>query len=234
MSAPVTDRLRREPPPIHGDGSRYFGLGWPALEWIERNVTAEMSTLETGAGGSTIVFAAAGSDHTAISPDPDEHRRLAEWCRAHDISTERVHFLAEPSHEALMKSWYPQPLDVVLVDGAHGFPYPALDWFLTAEHLKLGGVVILDDAFLPSVNTVVRYLRDSPHWESVGALGYRTVAFRKAGDEISFDWVGSRFDRRPRFDYLSPGARAVALARHYLIDASPRGQRLLARVRRSG
>src|SRR3954447_10977852 len=137
MSAPVTEQLRHEPPPIHGDGSRYFGLGWPALEWIERNVTAEMSTLETGAGGSTIVFAAAGSDHTAISPAPDEHRRLAEWCEAHDISTERVHFLAEPSHQALMKSWYPQPLDVVLVDGAHGFPYPALDWFLTAAPLGL-------------------------------------------------------------------------------------------------
>jgi Methyltransferase domain len=232
MTPPVTAQLREDPPALHGDGRHYFGLGWPALEWLERNVTADMTTLETGAGGSTIVFAAAGSDHTAISPDPDEHRRLVEWCERRDISTERVHFLAEPSHTALQGTWYPHPLDVVLVDGAHGFPYPALDWFFTAAHLKVGGVTILDDAFLPSVNTVVRYLRDSPHWEMEQPLGYRTVAFRKLGDDISFDWVGSRFDRRPRFDYLSPGARAVALARHYLIDTSPRGQRLLARVRR--
>jgi hypothetical protein len=232
MPAPVTARLREDPPHLHGDGSRYFGLGWPALEWLEGHVTSEMTTLETGAGGSTIVFAAAGSDHTAISPDPDEHRRLSEWCSRQGISVDRVGFLAEPSHEALLNSWEPRPLDLVLVDGAHGFPYPALDWFLTAEHLKAGGVVVLDDAFLPSVNTVVRYLRDTPQWEYVGALGYRTVAFRKLGEEISFDWVGSRFDRRPRFDYLSPGPRAVALARHYLVDASPRGQRLLARVRR--
>src|SRR2546421_6597849 len=232
MTAPLTAKLRRDPPALHGDGSRYFGLGWPALEWLEQHLTPSMTTLETGAGGSTIVFAAAGSDHTAISPDPEEHRRLAEWCDQQGISTERVRFLAEPSHEALLHSWQPRPLDLVLIDGAHGFPYPALDWFLTAGHLKVGGVVILDDAFLPSVNTVVRYLRDSPHWEMEAPLGYRTVAFRKLGDEISFDWVGSRFDRRPRFDYLSPGARAVALARHYLVDASPRGQRLLARLRR--
>src|SRR3954451_9550638 len=134
MSAPVTEQLRHEPPPIHGDGSRYFGLGWPALEWIERNVTAEMSTLETGAGGSTIVFAACGSDHTAISPAPDEHRRLGEWSAARAVSTERVRLIAEPSHDALPDSWDARPLVLLLIDGAHGFPYPALDWFLTAQH----------------------------------------------------------------------------------------------------
>jgi hypothetical protein len=231
MTASVTDTIRADLPPLHGDGN-YFGLGWPALRWIEQHVTADMVTLETGAGGSTIVFAASGSDHTAISPAPDEHRRLGEWCAARGISTARVRFIAEPSHEALLGSWEARPLDLVLIDGAHGFPYPALDWFLTAEHLKVGGVTVLDDAFLPSVNTVVRYLSDSPNWEREGALGYRTVAFRKLGDEISFDWLGSRFDRRPRFDYLPPAQRAVALARHHLIDSSPRGQRLLARLRR--
>jgi hypothetical protein len=231
MSAPVTTKLRQDPPSLHGQGN-YFGLGWPALEWIERTVTPEMTTLETGSGGSTIVFAAAGSDHTAISPAAEEHERLAAWCEHEGISTERVHFIAEPSHEALLRTWYAQPLDLVLIDGAHGFPYPALDWFLTAQHLKIGGHVVLDDAFLPSVNMVVRYLRDSADWEMLPPLGYRTVAFRKLGDDISFDWLGSRFDRRPRFDYLKPGPRLVALARHHLIDTSPRGARLLARVRR--
>ena len=97
MTAPVTDTLRENPPALHGNGN-YFGLGWPALRWLEEHVTAEMATLETGSGGSTIVFAASGSDHTAISPSPDEHRRLSEWCAERGISTERVRFIAEPSH----------------------------------------------------------------------------------------------------------------------------------------
>ena len=58
--ATLTDRLRAAPPGIHGAGDEYWGLAWPALEWLEAELRPEMATLETGSGASTIVFAAAG------------------------------------------------------------------------------------------------------------------------------------------------------------------------------
>jgi predicted O-methyltransferase YrrM len=191
-----------------------------------------MTTLETGSGGSTIVFAAAGCRHTAISPARDEHERVRAWCAARGIATEHVTFLAEPSHVALQRMWEPAPLDLVLVDGAHGFPHPALDWFLTAPHLRVGGHVLIDDAFLPSVSEVVRYLDASPAWQMVATPGYRTVVFRKDAEGIPFDWVGSRFDRRPRFGYLPLRRRPFAYARTFLIDRSAIGRRILGALRR--
>jgi hypothetical protein len=191
-----------------------------------------MTTLETGSGASSIVFAAAGSAHTVISPAADEHERIRSWCDHHGISTARVKFVAESSEAALSAGWTPEPLDLVLVDGAHLFPFPALDWFYTARHLKVGGRVVLDDAFLPSVNMVVRFLRWSPSWEFEGAVSYRTVCFRKLDDEVGYDAIGQRFDRLPRFGYLPPPARAAAYTRHLLIDRSPLAQRVIARLRR--
>ena len=92
--------------------------------------------------------------------------------------------------------------------------------------------MVLDDAFLPSVNMVVRFLRSSPSWEFEGAISYRTVVFRKLDEEVGYDAIGTRFDRRARFGYLPLPQRLAAVGRHSLIDRSPRVQRLLARLRR--
>jgi len=194
-------------------------------------VQPEMTTLETGSGASSIVLAARGSAHTVISPAPEEHDRIRFWCEQHGIETHRLAFLNESSDTALRGSWTPEPLDLVLLDGAHLFPFPALDWFLTAQHLRVGGRVVLDDAFLPSVNMVVRYLQSSPSWAFEGAISYRTACFRKLDDVVRYDARGQRFDRLPRFGYLPPARRAVACARYLLIDRSPLVQRALVRLR---
>jgi hypothetical protein len=227
----VTQQLRSSPPNLHGKGDAYFGLAWPALEWLEQTLRPDMTTLETGSGASSIVFAAAGSAHTVISPAADEHERIRAWCAENGISTARVEFLAASSDTALAGSWTPDALDLVLVDGAHLFPFPVLDWFFTARRLRVGGRMVLDDAFLPSVNMVVRFLRSSQSWDFEGALSYRTVCFRKIDDDIGYDALGHRFDRLPRFGYLPPAARAAAYARHLLIDRSPLVQRALRRLR---
>jgi Methyltransferase domain len=181
-----------------------------------------MATLETGSGASTVVFADRGANHVAISPAPDEHRRLAEYCRDVGVDLSRVTFIAEPSHTALVKTWKPQPLDIALVDGAHSFPFPVLDWFYVAPHVKVGGHIIVDDAFIPSVNVLVHYLRSTDAWQLDTSLGNRTVAFRKLQDvQLTWDWTENRFDRRPRFDYLPPRRRAVAWGQNLLFDRSP-------------
>ena len=192
-----------------------------------------MATLETGTGVSTIVIAASGASHVAISPARDEHERIARYCAERGISLERVRFVAEPSHVALQERCTPEPLDLVLLDGAHAFPYPILDWFWTAPHLRVGGHLLLDDAHLASVNVLVRFLRDDPSWRFAGALGYRTVRFTRVREAAGeFDWQGSEFDRRARFDYLPPAQRLVASARHRLLERSPLGRLATATRRR--
>ena len=214
LMSTLTDRLRATPPGIHGAGDEYWGLAWPALEWLERELRAGMSTLETGSGASTIVFAAAGTNHVAVTPNADEEGRIRDACRRFEIESDSVTFEIGYSHEVLPR--LPQePLDLALLDGAHGFPYPVLDWWHTASRLSIGGRILLDDAYMPPVIGVVDHAQRSRAWEVEGAVGYRTVVLRKLADELPpFDWEGERVGGHMTFRYLPAGERAVASARH--------------------
>ena len=210
MARTLTDRLRAAPPGIHGDGDEYWGLAWPALEWLEGELRSDMTTLETGSGASTIVFAAAGTDHVAVTPDPDEETRVRTACDTLGISSATVSFAVGFSHDVL-PTQPERSLDLVLLDGAHGFPYPILDWWHVAPQVKLGGRILLDDAYLPPVTAVVDHAQASSSWEVERSVGYRTVVVRKLADELPpFDWEGGRLT----FRYLPTLERAVASTRH--------------------
>jgi hypothetical protein len=222
----LTDELRASPPGLHGEGDEYWGLAWTALRWVEENVTSGMATLETGAGSSTIVFAAAGADHEAVTPDTAEEARIREECRRRGIDTSSVRFRIGASHEVL-PALEPRPLDLVLVDGAHGFPYPVLDWWYVAPHVRVGGLVLLDDAYMPPVRVLVDALREQPAWEVAAAIGQRTVAVRKVSDELPpFDWRGERIGGRMSFGYLPPARRAAASLRQRAFS-TPLGLRVV-------
>jgi len=168
-----------------------------------------MATLETGAGASTIVFAASGAEHETVTPSQAEADRILAECERRGISTERLTFRIGSSADVLY-NWQPRPLDVVLVDGAHAFPYPTLDWWFLHPHVKTGGLMLLDDAYMPPVAAVVEHCRNSAAWRIEPAVSFRTAVVRKLGDEtIDGEWKGNRMN----FAYLPPGKRAVAAVR---------------------
>ena len=51
VATTLTDRLRAAPPGIHGAGDEYWGLAWPALEWLEGELRADMATRRDRLGG---------------------------------------------------------------------------------------------------------------------------------------------------------------------------------------
>jgi hypothetical protein len=231
VTAPLTADLRARPPGLHGEGDEYWGLAWKALEWLEENVRPGMSTLETGAGSSTLVFAAGGAEHVAVTPDADEEERIRAECRRRGIDDSKVRFAVGASHEVLPRL-EPRPLDLVLVDGAHGFPYPILDWWYVAPHVRVGGLVLLDDAYMPPVRALVDALRAQPAWEVAAAIGHRTVAVRKVAEtQPPFDWGGERVGGRMSFRYLPPARRAAASLRHRAFTTAL-GLRVVALARR--
>lgn len=215
MRASLTKDLRRKPPQLHGRGDECWGLDWTALEWLERALEPGLRTLETGAGTSTIVFAAAGTEHEAVTPDPAEHERIRAECERRGISSARVSFRVGASHEVLPT--LPQrPLDLALIDGAHGFPYPILDWWYLAPRLRVGGRLLVDDCYMPPVAALVDYLRADENWEIAATPGRRTIVVCKVADTPpAFDWRGGRVT----FGHLSPLRRARAATAHRLLES---------------
>ena len=163
-----------------------------------------MATLETGAGLDTLVFAAGGAEHVAVTPEPAEEERFRAACRELEHRRRPRSLPARFSHEVLPTSGRPRPLDLVLVDGAHGFPYPILDWWFLAPHVRIGGRRaarrrVHAAGARRSSTRCARAARGRSRRRS----GYRTVVVRKVADELpAFDWDGERIGGGMSFAYL--------------------------------
>jgi hypothetical protein len=160
-----------------------YGIDPKVARFLYREVAEGARTLETGSGLSTIIFALRKSYHTAVTPSMHEAEVIQQYAGANQIGIERVSFVLEPSETYLPRCTL-QDLDLVLIDGKHAVPWPFIDWFYTAEKLKVGGLCVLDDTHLESVAALVKFLREESRWEFVWELPRRTIVFRKLSATI--------------------------------------------------
>lgn len=191
VSCPDWRRLVAKRPGIHSwppGQLSFFAIGDDVLSYIAAHTGPESNTIETGLGASTIVFACRRSNHICVAPSREEIARLRQFCAEEDVPTDQVQFVPEFSEIALPKLPLP-PLDLVLIDGRHGFPAPMLDWYYTSRQLKVGGRLLVDDVHLWPVQMLVEYLSSSPHWE-LSQVFQQTLSYVRisAGDERA-EWI---------------------------------------------
>jgi predicted O-methyltransferase YrrM len=218
--------LDAERPQFHyvEDAAQQWSIGTPTLTWLVEHLGTVRATLETGCGYSTVLFAAAGVDHVVVTPAVQEYERVQEFCSAHGISVQGV-TLALGDSTRVLPTLDLSELDVVLIDGAHAFPVPALDWYFTQAWLRVGGAVVIDDFRIPSVAPLVRFLRgERPTWRESAVVG-NSIVFEKLGhDDFSRDWEGQ---------FLNRNAMEPPLPRKVKLKALRTARDLAALVRRA-
>jgi len=155
------EALIAEPPHFHAwpDGKpANWAVAPGVLLFLFRQLRPGMHTLETGAGHTTVAFAAAKTEHVCITPDRSQAERIRTYCADQGIEC-NVKFIHESSDIALAAGkGIPETLDVVLIDGAHRFPFPIVDWHFTESRLRVGGIVVVDDYPMPSVRILHAFM----------------------------------------------------------------------------
>jgi predicted O-methyltransferase YrrM len=188
------ESILASPPVVHWGGQNLpMALAPEVLRVIDSAVGPESRTLETGSGLSTALFAAKGCEHHCVVPVRSEILLLEEWCRGHGVSLDRVTFHCAPSEDVL-PTLEGGALDLVLIDGAHGFPCPFIDWFYAGRRLRQGGLLVVDDTQIWTGRVLRQYLREDPEWELVSDFTMRASAFRRLrdGSELE-DWTRQPF-----------------------------------------
>ncbi|MFN2464899.1 MAG: class I SAM-dependent methyltransferase [Candidatus Dormibacteria bacterium] len=182
--------LLRERPAFHLDNG--VPVSWhlreDVLAFIEASVKPGDRTLETGEGYSTVVFAAQGARHTCVSPNGPALEKIKNFCAAHGISTEHLDFALQDSEEFL-PTLTDSTLDLALIDGGHGFPTPMVDWRYIAPHLRVGGLLVIDDTQLGPVRLLRDFLSAEEGWALERDFPYRTAVFRKTAAFAAREWT---------------------------------------------
>lgn len=186
--------ILRDPPHVHeGAPSGVWSADRSLYDYLVKQVSAGCRTAETGLGVSTAVFATLEAQHTCVVGDSTQVVRFMAYAADRQIPLDAVTLIAEPSDEALPN--LRGTFDLVLIDGGHAFPTPTLDWYYFALRLKPGGVVVIDDANMPSISRfLLPFLDADPRWER-SASGGRWVAYRKASDHpgVREEWTAQPF-----------------------------------------
>ena len=137
-TSPYLETMIKDKPQFHryqGELTNSWSVQSDTLRYIHSLLAPGMTTLETGCGQTTVVFVIAGAKHTCIMPNLDEAERVKEYCVRLGLKNSPT-FIIESSDVALSQSkLVPAELDFVLIDGAHAFPAPILDWYYTAGRL---------------------------------------------------------------------------------------------------
>jgi predicted O-methyltransferase YrrM len=193
------EQLIEDRPQFHAqaDGTSVSWAVCPdVLRFIYESVAAGSTTLETGSGHTTVAFAMAGANHVAVTPSEDESKKITEYCTKLGIAS-TVRFVIEPSDTALPQSEIiPEELDFALIDGAHAFPLPFVDFHYTERRLKVGGIMGVDDIFMPSVRILYDFLQAEDDWELVRQIE-DTAFFRRLGrNESTGDtWASQKINK---------------------------------------
>jgi predicted O-methyltransferase YrrM len=150
-----------------------------------------------------------------VTPAQEEADRLLAYCADHDIDTGSLTFEIGCSDEVLPRLPH-ETLDLVLIDGNHGFPTPMLDWYYAGSLLRAGGLLVIDDIPLPAVAHLCAFIDRDPRWSNDRRTEKWSAYRRATGASLRQDWFEQPF-------YTAPPARGLA--------ALP--TRVLGRVRRS-
>jgi methyltransferase family protein len=217
VAQPLVERILTDPPLVHGiydatgavTGHHVHSTDLDCYRLIADACSEGVRTLETGLGVSTALFAALGTDHTCVTYAQDEVDRLLDWSRRCGVDARRVTFHVGDS-AAILPSLAPDPLDLVFIDGGHGFPLPVLDWYHGAGRLRDGGVLVVDDVPLPAVSVLTQFLDLDPRWAPLARTGKWAAYRRTGGGTLAQDWWQQPFLRGPAL--LNADARRCAAA----------------------
>jgi hypothetical protein len=212
------DELLARAPRVHGGRSFTYSIHPVLARFVDDFVKPGFVTLETGSGLSTLVILRKGvARHIAVAPEADEFAVIREFCSANGMSTTPFEGVVARSERYLPTAPLPV-LNLVLVDGDHAFPLPFIDWYYTADHLAVGGVMIVDDIQLVTGRLLADFMDADPKWERVLYEPSRFAAFRKLSHPIhSGNWPDQPYVA------LSNPVDSITITRQVEYSAPPRG-----------
>lgn len=146
-------------------------------------------SVETGTGKTTLLLSHLSAHHTVFAQDDSgEYESLKVVRESPILRRERVEFVLGPSQRTLPRHEFKDKLQLVLIDGPHGYPFPELEYYYLYPELSEGGLLILDDINIPTIFNLFAFMREDRMFALIDVVE-TTAFFRRTGEQL-FDPFG--------------------------------------------
>ncbi len=159
-------------------------------------------SVETGAGASTLVFSHLSRSHTVFALNSDESITMV--LRSPSLNRQVTTFVEGPTQKTLPAHSFRSPLQAVLLDGPHAYPFPDLEYFYLYPRIELDGLLVIDDIHIPSIQNLFQVVAHDDMFRLLEVCG--KTAFLRRTDAPLFDpwgdnWWLQGFNRRTIWKY---------------------------------
>ncbi len=216
----LVEEIGRLPEEWHTAGS----LGRKVLQRIVHHAGTGMlsRTAETGSGKSTLLFSRMSRHHTVFALDYGGSISAVRNSPLFDSSA--VEFVEGATQKTLPGYRFDGKLDLVLIDGPHGYPFPELEYWHFYPHIAAGGLLVIDDIHIPTIHNLFAFVRDDAMFELLEVAGTTAIFRRTAAplfDPYGDGWWEQGYNKK----------RFPATLRQKLVNLIPMAmQRRLARL----
>jgi predicted O-methyltransferase YrrM len=145
------------------------------------------NSVETGSGASTLLLSHLSERHTVFAVDAGSGS-VDNVRRSPLLRKNAVTFVEGPTQITLPRHSFTEKLQLVLIDGPHGYPFPDLEYYFLYPHLEAGALLILDDIHIPTVHNLFQFLRQDAMFQLEEAV--QTTAFFTRTNAPTFDPLG--------------------------------------------
>lgn len=181
----VLTKIKELPADWHGSGPLSDRV-LQAIAGYCKEIGQIENSVETGAGKSTLFFSQISQKHIVFAIDIG--KSLSRVQESSLFNRDSVEIVEGPTQLTLPIYDFTNKIQVALIDGPHGYPFPELEYYYIYQHLDVGSLLIVDDVNIPSIKRMADILKKDEMFDCLGTLG-KTAFFKRTSAPL-FDPQG--------------------------------------------
>jgi hypothetical protein len=191
-------------------------------------------TAETGSGKTTLFFSHLSEDHLVFALQASDSMSQVECSPLFRSQTTRI--IAGPTQQTLPSYAFRDKLQIVFLDGPHGYPFPDLEYYFLYPWIEQGGLLAIDDIKIPSIRRMYEIIKLDDMFDFLEIVDDNMALFRRTSvpvrDPLADNWWLQGYNR-PYYDEIT-GQRPTVHSAEWHPAAPGRATagmvRMLARV----
>jgi len=174
--ADLIEKIQALPDDWHGVGS----VNPNVLRAIARHaqrIGKISNSVETGSGKTTLLFSHLSAQHLVFALD--EGDSISKVRTSPLFNADNVTFIEGLTQVSLPRYSFPHKVQIALIDGPHGYPFPDLEYFYFYPILESGGLLLIDDIKIPTIRRMFEIVRADDMFELIELVDDNTAFFRR-------------------------------------------------------
>lgn len=194
--AELIDKIEELPSDWHGSGT-VSARGLRAIAKHAASIGPIRHSVETGSGMTTLLFSHLSEDHRVFALDGANS--ISQVRNSPLFRSQNVTYVEGPTQVTLPSYVFPRNVQIALIDGPHGYPFPDLEYFYVYPIIEPGGLLLVDDIPIPSIARMFEIIKADDMFELVDIVDDNMAFFRRTSaamiDPHSDSWWLQGYNR---------------------------------------